>query len=68
MLFVCVLIGLDWADPIMQFVLHVTCSCISHAYVLSFHYMYIIVAAWDFSDYFSFSPSLSVYVSRVYGT
>ena len=29
-----VLVGLDWAEPIMQFLLYVTCSCISHAYVL----------------------------------
>ena len=32
----CVLVGLDWAEPMMQFTLHVTCSCISHAYVLYF--------------------------------
>ena len=32
----CVLVGLDWAEPKMQFLLHVTCSCISHAYVLYF--------------------------------
>ena len=32
----CVLVGLDWAEPMMQFLLHVTCSCISHAYVLHF--------------------------------
>ena len=32
----CVLVGLDWAEPMMQFLLHVTCSCISHAYVLDF--------------------------------
>ena len=32
----CVLVGLDWAKPMMQFLLHVTCSCISHAYVLYF--------------------------------
>ena len=38
---VCVLIGLDWAKPMMQFVLHVTCSCISHAYVLYFS-MYLL--------------------------
>ena len=29
-------IGLDWAKPMMQFVLYVTCSCISHAYILYF--------------------------------
>ena len=32
----CVLAGLDWAEPMMQFLLHVTYSCISHAYVLYF--------------------------------
>ena len=25
---VCVLVGLDWAEPMMLFTLHVTCSCI----------------------------------------
>ena len=34
----CVLVGLDWAEPIMQFLLHITCSCIPHAYMLSFQY------------------------------
>ena len=29
----CVLVGLDWAEPMMQFPLHVTCSCIPmHTY------------------------------------
>ena len=41
----------------MQFVLHVTCSCISHAYVLSFQYIFdIIDAAWDFSNCFLSLP------------
>ena len=30
----CVLVGLDWAEPMMQFLLHVTRSCIPHAYIL----------------------------------
>ena len=34
----CVLEELEWAEPMMQFLLHVTCSCISHAYVLYFQY------------------------------
>ena len=34
----CVLEELDWAEPMMQFLLHVTCSCISHAYMLYFQY------------------------------
>ena len=58
MLFVCVLIGLDWAEPMMQFLLHVTCSCISHAYVLLFNIFVIFEFVWDFSDCHSFSPSL----------
>ena len=32
----CVLVGLDWAKDMIKFLLHVTCSCISHAYVLYF--------------------------------
>ena len=31
-----VLVGLDWIEPMMQFLLHVTYLCISHAYVLYF--------------------------------
>ena len=34
----CVLVGLDWAEPMMLFLLHVTCSCIPYAYVLLFQY------------------------------
>ena len=31
-----VLLGLDWAEPMMQFLLHVTCSCIPmHTYTFS---------------------------------
>ena len=44
------LVGLDWAKPMMFFVLHVTCSSISHVYVLSFLYIWYIWIAWDFSD------------------
>ena len=63
-----VLVGLDWAEPMMQFTLHVTCSCISHTYVLNFNILAIFELFWSFSDCLFFSPSLSVYVSRVYGT
>ena len=43
----CVRVGLDWAEPMMQLPLHVTCSCIlMHTYSI---YWYIF-AAWDFSD------------------
>ena len=53
----CVLVGLDWAEPMMQFTLHVTCSCISHAYVLHFNILAIFELFWSFFDYLSFSPS-----------
>ena len=62
------LIGLDWAKPMMHFLLHVTCSCISHAYVLLFNILDIFETAWNFFDCHSFSLSLLVYVSRVYDT
>ena len=32
------MVGLDWAEPMMNFLLHVTFSCIPHAYVLYFQY------------------------------
>ena len=37
----CMLIGLDWVEPMMQifFFLHVTCSCTFHAYVLFFFWV-----------------------------
>ena len=58
MLYVCVLIGLDWAKPMMQFLLHVTCLCIFHAYILLFNIFDIFENVWDFSNCLSFSPSL----------
>ena len=60
------LIGLDWAEPMMQFILHVTCSCSLHAYVFPFTYSYYCELFWDFSNCLFLSPSLSVYVSCVY--
>ena len=60
-LLVCVLIGLDWAGPMMQFVLHVTCSCISYAYVLSFPYIWYIWIVWEFYDYFSLFLPLNLF-------
>ena len=45
-----VLVGLDWAEPMMQFTLHVTCSCIFHAYVLHFNILAIFEMFWSFSD------------------
>ena len=58
MLNCCVLLGLDWAKPMMLLMLHVTCSCIFHAYVPSslFWYWY----CWCFSVYFFLSLFLSL--------
>ena len=36
-----VLIGLDWIEPMMQFLLHVTYSCTFHAYV-PFHFLLLV--------------------------
>ena len=46
----CVLVGLDWAKPMMQFTLDVTCSCISHTYVLHFNILAIFELFRSFSD------------------
>ena len=58
MLYDCVLVGLDSTKPMVQLLLHVTCSCISHAYVLLFNIFDIFENVLDFSDCLSFSPSL----------
>ena len=39
----CVLIGLDWANPMMSLLLHVTCLCIFHAYVPFFSFSLILL-------------------------
>ena len=64
----CVLVGLDWAEPMMQFLLHVTCSCISHAHVLHFSIYLLFELFWSFSDCLFLSPLYFVYISCVYGT
>ena len=54
----CVLVGLDWAKPMMYLSLHVTCSCIfMHTYLQFIIFLYI-----DLFGVFprvSLSPSLS---------
>ena len=60
----CVLVGLDWAEPIMNLYLHVTCSCILMHTYLQFYILWYIYC-WYFSNcllFLSFSPS---YVSCV---
>ena len=55
----CVLIGLDWAKSMMFLLLHVTCSCIFHAYIPFFSSLLILIYAW----YFYACPSLSLSLS-----
>ena len=43
MLNCCVLVGLDWAEPMMFLSLHVTCLCIFHAYVPFFSFSLILL-------------------------
>ena len=54
------LVGLDWAEPMLQFTLYVTCSCISHAYVPHFNILAIFELFWSFFDSLSLSLSLSL--------
>ena len=57
----CVLVGLDWAEPMMFLLLHVTCLCIFHAYVpfFSFFLYYCWLVLFCFSLSLSLSLSLS---------
>ena len=58
----CVLVGLDWANPMMSLILHVTCSCIFHAYVPSFLYFLILICVGAFL-HVSFSHVLALVCS-----
>ena len=53
----CVLVGLDWAEPMMFLLLHVTCSCIFHACIPIFFLLIDINCVWYFSACFSLSFS-----------
>ena len=57
MLNCCVLLGLDWVEPMMLFMLHIICSCIfMHMYLQFFYILYIdLFGAYLFV---SLSPSL----------
>ena len=47
-------IGLGWAHDVL--ILHVTCSCILHAFVRLLTYSYYCELFWSFSDCFFLSP------------
>ena len=48
MLNCCVLVGLDWAKPMLFLSFHVTCSSIFHAYVPSFIFILILICVGAF--------------------
>ena len=54
------LVGLDWAKPMMFLLLHVTCSCIFHAYVPFFFILLILNVLVLFYLFLSLSLFLSV--------
>ena len=58
----CVLVGLDWAEPLMLFLLHVTWSCIFHAYVPFFSFFLVFLLIGSFLP---LSLSLSLSLSRI---
>ena len=59
----CLLVGLDWAEPMMLFTLHVTCLCIfMHTYVTFSIFLYIWIV-WSFSECFFLPPHSLVYVN-----
>ena len=60
------LIGLDWVEPMMQFLLHVTCSCILHAYVFFFHIFLLIVNYFGTFLIVSFSLPLFLFTLVVF--
>ena len=65
-----VLVGLDWAEPMMQFSLHVTCSCIPmHTFSIQCIFD-IFLSLGTFFDCLSVSLSLSLLFTLVcfYGT
>ena len=59
----CVLVGLDWCEPMLFLQFHITCSCIfTHTY-LTFSIFLYIDYIWSFSMFLS--PSLSLLFTLV---
>ena len=51
----CVLVGLDWAKPMMIFLLHVIWSCIIHACIPFISFLLVLYVDWCFSVSLSLS-------------
>ena len=58
----CVLLGLDWVEPMTQFSLHVTCSCIIHTYI-PFSFSYLVLSVDGAFLFVSLSLSLLLSLS-----
>ena len=57
----CVLVGLDWAEPMMFLLLHTKCSCIfMHTYLQFFIFFYFNVGCVFLLFYLSLSLSLEI--------
>ena len=65
MLKLCVLVGLDWVEPMMFLLLHVTCSCIFHAYIPIFSFLLILTV---FGTFMCVALSFFLSASLLYGT
>ena len=59
----CVLVGLDWVEPMMFLLLHITCLCIFMYTYLTFSIFLYIDCDWCFSACLSLSFSLILLVS-----
>ena len=65
LLLCCVLVGLDWAEPIMRLNLHVTCLCIFMHMYFPVSIFVILYLVWCFSNCLSFSLPLSLFLTLV---
>ena len=64
MLSCCVLLGLDWVEPMMYLSLHVTCSCIFiHTYLHFFRFLYTAVIGTFLTLFLSLSLFLALVCS-----
>ena len=63
MLICCVVVGLDWAEPMRYLSLHVTCSCIFHEYVPLI--LNILIYLMLFGAFLHLSLSLSLLLALV---
>ena len=61
----CVLVGLDWAEPMMLLLLHITCSCIFMHTFFTFSILLYTELYWDFSNCLFLLLSLLLLVSCV---